>query len=329
MTAIKEFDRLEALGLWKEGPDAQRREVVVSFGDATLVLSDIHNRPLTHWSLAAIQRVESSKSGTLFSVDAEALETLEIEDPLMVSAIGKVRMAIEMSRPHPGRLRWLIGLLVVLAFGAFCFFWLPGGIARYAANILPEAKAVQIGDELLSYIEKNTGATCSNPAGQRALRRFEDRVLQDPSQRVHIAKMGSRPSVHLPGGNIVLNHTLLSQQDSPEVLAGFSLMEYAAAMQNASVIELFTSIGIGETLNFLGNGTISSPALERFADQRLFGALSRPKSEKLQGLFQQANIWPDAFAAQANFAGLSSEGITPQQILTDSDWVALVEICSS
>ena len=54
MTAIKEFERLESLGLWRGLKDSQRREVVVSFGEATLVLSDINNRPITHWSLAAI-----------------------------------------------------------------------------------------------------------------------------------------------------------------------------------------------------------------------------------------------------------------------------------
>ena len=46
MTAIKEFERLESLGLWRDLKDSQRREVVVSFGESTLVLSDINNRPI-------------------------------------------------------------------------------------------------------------------------------------------------------------------------------------------------------------------------------------------------------------------------------------------
>ena len=49
MTAIKEFERLESLGLWRDSKDSQRREVIVSFGESTLVLSDINNRPITHW----------------------------------------------------------------------------------------------------------------------------------------------------------------------------------------------------------------------------------------------------------------------------------------
>ena len=54
MTALKEYDRLECTGLWRSGPADQRREVAVSFGEATLVLTDMQNRALAHWSLAAI-----------------------------------------------------------------------------------------------------------------------------------------------------------------------------------------------------------------------------------------------------------------------------------
>ena len=49
MTALTEFQRLECTGLWREAPEAQKREVIVSFGDATLVLSEARSqRALTH-----------------------------------------------------------------------------------------------------------------------------------------------------------------------------------------------------------------------------------------------------------------------------------------
>ena len=56
MTALQKYERLEATGLWRETPDGQRREVVVSIGDATLVISDLNDTALTHWSLAAVER---------------------------------------------------------------------------------------------------------------------------------------------------------------------------------------------------------------------------------------------------------------------------------
>ena len=67
-TALTEYARLESGGLWKAGPDAQRREVVVSFGEATLVLSDTAGRPLTHWSLPAVERLPSRHSALLTEV---------------------------------------------------------------------------------------------------------------------------------------------------------------------------------------------------------------------------------------------------------------------
>ena len=50
MTALKEYARLESGGLWRADADAQRRDVIVSFGDATLVISDSAERALAHWS---------------------------------------------------------------------------------------------------------------------------------------------------------------------------------------------------------------------------------------------------------------------------------------
>lgn len=54
MTALKEYERLESGGLWRMTPQDQRRDVIVSFGDATLVISDSANRALSHWSLAVL-----------------------------------------------------------------------------------------------------------------------------------------------------------------------------------------------------------------------------------------------------------------------------------
>ena len=58
MTALKKYQRLECSGLWRETPQDQRREVLVRFGDATLVLSDPKSgEAVSHWSLPAIERI--------------------------------------------------------------------------------------------------------------------------------------------------------------------------------------------------------------------------------------------------------------------------------
>src|SRR6056297_3625758 len=84
MTALKQFARLEAPGIWRAEPEAQRRDVVVAFGDATLVISDQAGRALSHWSLAAVARINPGDLPALYTPSADALEVLEIEDDSMV-----------------------------------------------------------------------------------------------------------------------------------------------------------------------------------------------------------------------------------------------------
>mgnify|MGYP005990444423 FL=1 len=48
MTALTKYDRLEATGLWRPAPDGQRREVIVSIGNATLMISDMNDQAIAH-----------------------------------------------------------------------------------------------------------------------------------------------------------------------------------------------------------------------------------------------------------------------------------------
>lgn len=57
MTALDKYVRLESGGLWRADANAQRRDVGISFGDATLVIADTAGRPVAHWSLPAITRL--------------------------------------------------------------------------------------------------------------------------------------------------------------------------------------------------------------------------------------------------------------------------------
>jgi len=108
MTALKRFQRLESPGIWREHAEAQRRNVILSFGDASLVVSDTAERVLTHWSLAALERLNPGGSPALYAPGADSDETLEVDDALMIEALETVRMAVDKGRPRPGRLRLAI-----------------------------------------------------------------------------------------------------------------------------------------------------------------------------------------------------------------------------
>ena len=80
MTALAKYERLECDGLWRADKDAQRRDVVISFGNATLVIADNSGRPLTHWSLPALERRNPGETPAIFVPGEDADETVEIAD---------------------------------------------------------------------------------------------------------------------------------------------------------------------------------------------------------------------------------------------------------
>ena len=94
MTALKKYQRLESPGLWRETPDAQRRDVVVAFREATLVLFDPKTeKPLSHWSLPAILRANPGELPAIFVPAPEDDESLEIDDTMMIEPPPLARIA--------------------------------------------------------------------------------------------------------------------------------------------------------------------------------------------------------------------------------------------
>ncbi|MDP4989790.1 MAG: hypothetical protein NWQ37_01075, partial [Marivita lacus] len=108
MTALKEFQRLEAEGVWRATPADQRKDVIVSVGDASLTILDLRENVLAHWSVAAVARANKGQMPAIYHPDGDPGETLEFgEDSVqMIDAIERIRSAIDRTRPKPGKLRF-------------------------------------------------------------------------------------------------------------------------------------------------------------------------------------------------------------------------------
>ena len=116
MTALQEYQRLECTGLWRDRAESQRRDVIVSFGDASLIIRELPSeRALSHWSLPAARRLNPGRMPALFAPGPDTTEELEIDDETMIAAIAKVHALIERRRPRPGRLRGAILSVVAAA----------------------------------------------------------------------------------------------------------------------------------------------------------------------------------------------------------------------
>ncbi|MCP5087986.1 MAG: hypothetical protein GY952_14430 [Rhodobacteraceae bacterium] len=334
MTALREYERLESLGLWRESDAAQRREVVVSFGAASLVLSDKNDMPIAHWSLAAVRTLNKGEVPTLYAPDKNAQETLEIDDPHMIEAIDKVRDSIRVTRTHPGRLRWVLTGAITLLVGLFAVLWLPLIAADYTARVVPVAKQKQIGGDILRHTNRLTGRPCNAPLAQNALSELSDWLLPEGSQ-LHIVDMGAKFSTHLPGGHILINRTLVEEHAGPEIAAGFVLMELALAKETPPMKRLFDHLGLRATLTFLANGNLGDDALANFAKSHLTGPLARPQTRTLLPLFARVELTSSPFAHALDNQLKTTRDLADgdpvkgsyRPKMSDGDWIALQAIC--
>lgn len=298
MTALPEYQRLECQGLWRDGAGAQRREVIVAFGDATLVIADARSdRALAHWSLAAVLRRNPGLEPAVYAPGTDAAEELEIADTAMIAAITKVHAMIGARRPHPGRLRgWLQGTALVLVLGVGVL-WLPRALIRQTATALPEATRQAIGEAVLADIAGTTGLPCAAPEGRAALGRLAA-VLTGPGSRIFVLPEGLAGAVRLPGGIYLLGRGVIENNDNPEI-ATARLLAAAAENDDAVVAGFLRHAGVVATFRLLTSGSLPDGASGYGA--RLLAAARQAASVPARGL--------------------------AAPVLGDADWVAVQGIC--
>lgn len=339
MTALTEYQRLESTGLWRAAPDGQRREVVVVFGDATLVISDSRSMAaLAHWSLPAVVRLNPGKRPALYAPGPEAGEELEIEDETMIAAIGKLRRLIEARRPHPGRLRqWLLGAGVALLFG-IVVFWLPGALIAHTAAILPDARRDDIGARVLADLTRLTGAPCTTPEGDAALARLAARVLGTGRGSLLVLPTGLDAPRALPGGRIAIPRVQAESGAPPEVLAGHILTARLRAERADPTRRLLDWAGLGAALGLLTTGDLPEDAVHGYAETFLTEPLDPVPSDPLIAAFGAAKVPSTPFAYALDPTGEATldliesdpfrSGPPAAPVLEDGDWVALQGICA-
>lgn len=339
MTALTQYERLESIGLWRDDPEAQRREVLVRFGEATLVLSDPRSEiPLSHWSLPAVERRNPGVLPALYAPGADALETLEIEDPDMIVALEKVRGAVVAAIARPGRLRGAVlgGLmLTVVALGVF---WVPDALIAHTASVVPASQRAEIGQMALDDLVRLTGAPCDNQQGLRALASLSERVFGPLDTPIlYVVRDGVPLGLHLPGDVIVLSNTLIRNADGPEALAGVALAEGQRRTLQDPMIPLLTHAGLRATFQLLTTGELLPAAVEGYGETVLRATPAPLSDEPLLAAFKAAQIPSSAYGYAVDPTGESSltlieadpyRGLSPTPLIPDGDWVALQGLCS-
>ncbi len=339
MTALTRYARLECPGLWRADPAAQRVDVVVSFGDASLVISDTAGRALSHWSLAAVARINPGEEPALYTPSAEATELLEVDDDTMVDAIETVRRAVLRARPRGGRLRAGVLGLGLAALVAAAIWWLPDALVRHAVAVLPEPSRAELGTRLFAAIQRVTRPPCRGVRAERALAAVAARLspaAPEGLSDIVVVPDGVTRAMALPGGTIVAGRALVEHHETPEVLAGYVLEEAVRTRGAPPLAELLEAAGTPAVLRLLTTGHLPEAALARYAEARMTDPPAPPDAEALLPAFAEAGLPSTPYAYARDVTGETvlplvegdpMRGKPALPLMSDGDWVALQNIC--
>ncbi|OIQ77202.1 hypothetical protein GALL_411060 [mine drainage metagenome] len=339
MTALKKYQRLECQGLWRETPEAQRRDVIVSFGTATLIIADDRSETaLTHWSLPAVERRNPGVMPAIYAPGFEAAETLEIDDRVMIEALETVHQAVEAQRPHPGRMRNGLlgsGLALVLALGVF---WMPGALVTHTARVVPPPKRQEIGRAVLADVARITGTTCADTAAKRPLARLTAKLFGPNTVTVEVMRDSPVPVAHLPGGILLLDRHQIENRDGPDVAAGYLLAERARAQAEDALVPLLRWAGVRATFHLLTTGQLPPPAIKGYGEALLARAVQPVPTMVLLEKFRAAGVPSTPYAHAIDPSGATTKdliagdpfgsGATSKPLLSDNEWVTLQGICT-
>ncbi len=336
MTALSDYQRLETTGIWRPAPDAQRRDVVVSVGEATLVMTDQSDTALAHWSLAAVERRNPDATPAIYTPGPDATEQLEIADEEMIAAIERVRRAVERARPRPGRLRSRIALGLAAALILLGILLVPNSLIRQAARVAPEAARAEIGEAVLGNLGRIAGPPCSSPAGDRALARLKTRLLGPGAGRIVVIRDALPASAHLPGDIVLLSRELVEDHETPEVAAGYLLAEKVASAQVDPLLRLLDWTGTGAAFSLLTTGEVPEDDLRDYAEFLLGTEGASVSDATLLAAFGDAGVRASPYAYARDITGEATVTLIEgdpvpaggaRTILSDGDWVALQGIC--
>jgi len=339
MTALTKYQRLESPGLWREAPDAQRREVVVAFRDATLVLSDPRTElPLTHWSLPAVERLNTGETPALYAPGFDTDETLELDDADMIAALETIRGALKKGAPRPGRLRGTILATLTLGILVVGAIFVPDALVKHTAAMLPPATRAQIGQAALADISRLTGAPCRSPLGDRALGILSERLFGGAGVDFAILREGLPQAAILPGPLVLIGAPVLDSAELPEVPAGFALAETLRAEAEDPILPILRHAGLAATVRLLTTGTLPEGALAGYGE----GFLTTPRpplpEEPVLARFDAAAVSSTPYGFALDPTGEATLGLieadpyrggSPRELLNVDDWAALRAICAT
>lgn len=331
MPILDRYERLEAAGIWREHPGAEPREVIVTFGHTTLMLSDTRERLLGHWALAGIQILSEDGGSVTYAMDDEGWETLTLRDRQMIDAIAGIFREVALpARAAPARrVPW--GLLVWGAALAGLAAMAPDAIENQAVRMVSPEQATELGDRVLITLMEQGGGLCREPEGTRALDRLAERIApEDPALRLRVLSLGGPGAAALPGDTILIDRQIVTGAANASEVAGW----IALGLQRDPVRAVFAESGVLADARYIFTGDMPpAPQLGRIAEI-LLGPPAPGELNDAIDLLERRGIATGPFLAailERSDAALPGEGAAAtavsEPLLSDQQWVALAGIC--
>ncbi|MEM6375917.1 MAG: hypothetical protein AAF686_06715 [Pseudomonadota bacterium] len=340
-TALNRYEKLEASGIWRAHAEAQSRNVYIALGEASLTITDSGNRPLGHWSLAAVERRNPGKRPALYYPAGDPGQVLELgeEASALIEALETLRTAIGRKRPRPGRLRLLMTLVGFLAIIGLISFWMPDAVRGHVARAMPDIKRAEIGQSLRVRLERVTGPSCVSGEGPAALGRLLAALPENAQpESVAVIRDGVRTALALPGGIILAGRSLVEDYETPDVFAGFLLAETLRAQRFDPLALLLEHATMWEAIRLLTTGIPPSEMLDRYAETVLTAPRPALDDETLLYGFRDARLRTTPYAYALDITGETTlslieadpyAGRDLSSPLSDADWVRLQGICGA
>jgi Zn-dependent protease with chaperone function len=264
MTALTKYAKLEAEARYFDGESAHPREVVLCFGERSLVIMGFDDVVIAHWPLASLRAIGQRKDSAVQLVpQRDSDERLMLSDRQMLNAIGAVCPDL-YHRPVDRKgvrraLLWAGGAVTSLAL--IVFVLLPA-LAGQLAQLIPPEREQQLGDAvvdqlqtLLSLVGDERPGICDTSSGVAALDQMVTRLAADGRLpyplRVGVIDHGMINAMAVPGGRILLFRGLLEAASSPEEVAGILAHEVGHVVHHDPTREALRAAGTAGILGLL------------------------------------------------------------------------------
>ena len=256
MTAIEKYARLESTARWIESDLKGSKDVIISLGKKTLIITNYEDEPLAHWSLTSTNIISENENESIFSPDPEGIEQLIIEDKNMIEAIELFISNKNKSKKKLNVFFILIPFFIIFVIGAFY----SKHYKYYFLSLISDAQVTQILNEHIRKHIKNYGPVCESSSGKKAISELL-KNLDIFYDEINIVVLSNQTvnSIHLPSGTLFISKNYLNKtKNSLDFISLIYQLDYEKKkkiplkkiVEKNSLINIFGFvIGIKKTLN--------------------------------------------------------------------------------